>query len=915
MTLPYRMARFMGPALLSLLSLLPLTEAVAQGTPALPRGIERVTSVEGIDEYRLANGLQLLLVPDDSKPTTTVNLTYRVGSRHENYGETGMAHLLEHLLFKGTPKHPKVWAEFTQRGLDANGSTWLDRTNYTASFSANSDNLRWYLGWQADAMVNSFIARKDLDSEMTVVRNEMEMGENQPGSILFERTLSAMYQWHNYGHSTIGARSDVENVDIPRLQAFYRQYYQPDNATLIISGKFSTDEVLRMVAEAYGKVKRPTRKLPTLYTIDPVQDGEREVVLRRVGGVPMMYAGYHVPPGLHADFAAAEVLGLVMGDTPGGRLHKALTEQKLAANTFAFVAGLADPGFAIFGAQLAPAQEVQAARAAMLETLESVARRPITADELERARAKWLNQWERAFTDPEVVGISLSETVAQGDWRLFFLTRDRVRSLTLVDLQRVAVQTLLPSNRTLATYLPTEQPQRAAQPARVDPLMAMRDFKPQPAAARVESFDATPANIERRTQRFKEGGIQAAVLPKGTRGGSVQARLTLRFGDEKSLFGQGEVPDMLAALIDKGSPTLNRQQVQDRLSALKTELSVSSSPGRVTVNLQSRREHLPAALALVAELLRRPALPAEALDEVKRQTLAAIEQQRKEPEAVLANALARHGNPYPRGDVRHARSFDEIVTDVGSVSLAQVQDFHRRFYSARDAQFAAVGDLDVAAVREVLRTGFAGWTDGPAYTRVPQPLVVREPQRLMLATPDKQNATMAVQLAVPLSDNDADYPALMMANHLLGGGGNSRLWKRIREKEGLSYSVYSGVGWNPWEPNSAWNAGAIFAPQNRAKVEAAFREELDRALKEGFTAAELAEGQRGLLSYRRLGRAQDASLASALLSNLSLGRTFAKSAEVDAALGALTLDQVNAALRKYLLPERFVSGYAGDFAP
>jgi zinc protease len=155
----------------------------------------------------------------------------------------------------------------------------------------------------------------------------------------------------------------------------------------------------------------------------------------------------------------------------------------------------------------------------------------------------------------------------------------------------------------------------------------------------------------------------------------------------------------------------------------------------------------------------------------------------------------------------------------------------------------------------------------------------------------------------------------MMANHLLGGGGNSRLWKRIREKEGLSYSVYSGVGWNPWEPNSAWNAGAIFAPQNRAKVEAAFREELDRALKEGFTAAELAEGQRGLLSYRRLGRAQDASLASALLSNLSLGRTFAKSAEVDAALGALTLDQVNAALRKYLLPERFVSGYAGDFAP
>ncbi len=222
------------------------TPAPALAQPAAPAhapipagsGIEHVTSVEGIDEFRLANGLQVLLVADDSKPTTTVNLTYRVGSRHEGYGETGMAHLLEHLLFKGTPNHPEVWSEFTKRGLAANGTTWLDRTNYTAQFSANDENLRWYLGWQADAMVNSFIARKDLDSEMTVVRNEMERGENNPGSMLFSRLLSTMFLWHNYGNSTIGARSDVENVDIPSLQAFYRRYYQPDNATLIISGKF-----------------------------------------------------------------------------------------------------------------------------------------------------------------------------------------------------------------------------------------------------------------------------------------------------------------------------------------------------------------------------------------------------------------------------------------------------------------------------------------------------------------------------------------------------------------------------------------------------------------------------------------------------------------------------------------------------
>src|SRR5678815_1112617 len=240
------MLSFLRPLFLCLLAFQASWPALAQGLPA---GLASVRTVEGVDEYRLDNGLQVLLIPDDSKPTTTVNLTYRVGSRDRNYGETGMAHLLEHMLFKGTPTHRNVWAEFEKRGLAANGSTSYDRTNYTAHFSANPGNLQWYLGWLADAMVNSFIARKDLDTEMTVVRNEMERGENQPDGVLLRETMATMFDWHNYGKSTIGARSDVENVDIPRLQAFYRQYYQPDNATLIVAGRFDTAAVLGRIAE------------------------------------------------------------------------------------------------------------------------------------------------------------------------------------------------------------------------------------------------------------------------------------------------------------------------------------------------------------------------------------------------------------------------------------------------------------------------------------------------------------------------------------------------------------------------------------------------------------------------------------------------------------------------------------------
>jgi zinc protease len=327
--------------MVTLLGASPQTWAAAKATPAATAAVvpqrqflmpQPVHSVEGVSEYRLPNGLQVLLIPDDSKPTTTVNVTYRVGSRHENYGQTGMAHLLEHLMFKGSPRHPNVWGDFNKRGLRANGTTWFDRTNYFASFSANEDNLRWYLEWQADAMVNSFIARKDLDTEMTVVRNEMEMGENDPGRVLFEKTLATMYQWHNYGKSTIGARTDVEGVDIAQLQAFYHQHYQPDNATLIVSGKFDPTKVLSWVTQYFGPIVAPKAHPAAQYTLDPVQDGERTVTLRRVGGVPLLYAGYHVMPGADADFAAVELLGLILADTPSGRLHKQLTEKQLAVS-------------------------------------------------------------------------------------------------------------------------------------------------------------------------------------------------------------------------------------------------------------------------------------------------------------------------------------------------------------------------------------------------------------------------------------------------------------------------------------------------------------------------------------------------------------------------------------------------------
>jgi zinc protease len=325
-----RLPLLSAPWILALASLVFPLSSAAQNAASNGTTAQLYAKVEGVSEYRLPNGLRVLLAPDNSKPTTTVNVTYLVGSRHENYGETGMAHLLEHLVFKGTPSRGNIMQELGKRGMRFNGTTSYDRTNYFETFAANDDNLQWALEMEADRMVNSHIARKDLETEFSVVRNEMEMGENNPRRTLWKYMAAAAYDWHNYGKTTIGARSDVENVRIENLQAFYRQYYQPDNAVLIITGKIEPAKTLALVERYFATIPKPTRSLPATYTREPVQQGAREITIKRVGDTQLAAVLYHTAAASHPDAVAMEALSEILADTPNGRLHKDLVEKNKA---------------------------------------------------------------------------------------------------------------------------------------------------------------------------------------------------------------------------------------------------------------------------------------------------------------------------------------------------------------------------------------------------------------------------------------------------------------------------------------------------------------------------------------------------------------------------------------------------------
>ena len=439
-----------------------------------------------------------------------MNITYLVGSKHENYGETGMAHLLEHLMFKGTDQRPGIKSQLRDRGAQYNGTTWFDRTNYFETLTASDENLRWALEMEADRMVNSWIAKKDLDSEMTVVRNEFEMGENSPLRILMQRTAAMAYEWHNYGKSTIGARSDSENVNIERLQAFYRNYYQPDNAVLVVAGKFDEAKALNIIAGTFGAIAKPSRQLPKLYTAEPTQDGERTVNIRRVGDEQLILTVHRVPAGTHPDYAAIVVLQSILGDTPGGRLYKGLVDNKKAAGVVAMDFQLAEPGIVYLGARLRTGQPLAEARQTLLDTIEGAAKEPAGAEEVDRAKTRLLRQIALNLANSENVGIDLSEWASMGDWRMLLIHRDRIKKVTAADVQRVARAYFKSDNRTIGQFIPTAQPDRAEIPDAPDraALAALvKDYRGTETMAQGEVFDASPASVDARTKR--------AQLPNG----------------------------------------------------------------------------------------------------------------------------------------------------------------------------------------------------------------------------------------------------------------------------------------------------------------------------------------------------------------------------------------------------------------
>ena len=898
----------------------------------LPQGVQKKATVAGVTEYDFANGLKVLLFPDASSPKITVNMTYLVGSRHEGYGETGMAHLLEHMNFILSTHNRDIKKELVDHGANWNGTTSYDRTNYFETFTATDDNLKWALDLERERMVNMRMEKKLLDTEMTVVRNEFESGENSPQRILEERVVATAYLWHNYGKSTIGTKEDIEKVPIERLAAFKTKFYQPDNAVLIISGQIDPAKTLTYIADTCGAIPRPTRKLDETYTVEPTQDGQRYVELRRVGVGKEVMIAYHAPAMAEEDSAALEVLtGILNGTNGTGRLSKALVDNKKALQARISFEELHDPGFVLATATLNDAQSLDDAKKAILDTIAGMATEPPSKDEVERAKTRILRGSERTLANSQQLAMTLSEMAASGDWRLFFVNYDQIKAVTPEDLARVAKLYFKESNMTVGEFIPTAAPDRTVVPPTPDLNTLLANYKASMTSTTAEAFDPTPANLEKHITRTKlPSGLRLAMLPKENRAGTASLDLELRFGDEKSLTGKNAVSQITAALLMRGTKTKTRQQIADEMEKMDAQINVGGGGGRggrggggrgggggalgtESASITAKAATLIPAMRLAAEILKEPAFPEADFDQIKQQMIAGVERGRTEPASLSVEALQRGLSPFPKGDVRYVRTIDEQIDDLKKVTLDDVKKFYAQYYGASNAEMVVVGQFQPAEVQKAATDLFGNWKSSVSWARVQSKYLKTAQMNLKIETPDKQNAQFEAGLRIQMSDSDPDYAAMLLANYMLGGSISARLPNRIRNVEGLSYGVSSAFS-APSDGDAALlQAAAIANPKNAPKVEASFKDELAKTLAGGFTAEEVTIAKSAYLDARQVARSQDQSLLAQMVQRENFDRTFDWDAQLEAKIKSLTPEQVNSAFRKHVDPAAVLIVKAGDF--
>lgn len=878
-----------------------------------------VTSVEDIKEYKLSNGLKILLLPDATQSNLIVNIVYNVGSKHEGYGEKGMAHLLEHMLFKSTKNLGDIKKMLSDKGGRAQGTTWYDRTNYYEIFASTDENLAWALQMEADRMINATILQEDLDKEFSVVRNEFEIGENNPTRVLMERTINTAYLWHNYGLSTIGSKEDIERVKTPQLRRFYEKYYQPDNATLIIAGKFDEAKALKYVEDYFSVIAKPKRVLDEIFTVEPAQDGEKLVEVKRAGDSQHINILYHTASFADKDYAALSALESILNNDPSGYLYKELVETKKVSSLWAFNPTVRDAGFVLFNFDVPNDKNLEATLKDVKVALAKIGDIKYTQEDLDRAKTNILKGLENIKNNTISYTINLTEIIGAGDYRLANLYRDNIENLKLEDINRVAKKYFRDNNRTIGLFIPTKDEVRvkADEIQNKDIKALVENYKGREATAELRPFEATIANIQKNYSTNKlKNGFKYGVIDKDIKGEKVIVSITLPVGNQKDLLNKQYIGEFTADLLTAGTKTMTKQQIKDKLDQLKSSVSVRFGGQTFFITVSAYRNSIDETMTILKDILTNPVFPETELEKLKLETITGIETQLSDPQTIAFTKISQITSKEEKGSIFYTPSPQEDIAGYKNVKINEIKDFYKTFFGTNNGVATVIGMNNTEAVNKLFEGTFSHFTSSSKYEKAFPNYVETKLDKQTFETPDKENAVAIGKVSFKMNKNNPDYAALVFANEVMGGGFmTARIPQRLREKEGISYGAGSSLSVpnDPKREDSAWMIYAFMNPTKRADVEKAINDEFTKLVTNGITEEELKANKTAWKSTRQTNLGLDNYLLGLSSSFLLYDIPFTDYDKLDAEIEKLSIKQVNDAAKKYLQPSKFTTIYAGDF--
>jgi zinc protease len=985
----------------------------------LPADLQFVTEADGIQEYMLANGMKVLLVENRVAPVATVMVLYKVGSRNEAVGYTGSTHLLEHMMFKGTPtfnkeKNTQIAATLQKIGAAFNATTWYDRTNYFETVP--SDQLELTIKLEADRMRNSLINDADRQSEMTVVRNELERGQNEPSEVLDEAVYAAAFREHPYHHPTIGWRADVEGVPTSRLKEFYDTFYHPNNATVILVGDFERAAALQLVKEHFGSYPVPTHPIPEVYTEEPPQQGERRLVIRRAGELALVQIAFHTPgvlgqmnvlsneelakraanPPAENDIYPLVVLSVALSHGITSRLYQALVETELAVDASSNADQHRDPGLFNLYATVSPGVEPNKVEATMLEELRKVIDEGLTTAEVEKAQQQIIASVAYSRDGTFNIAMQMSEAEAIADWRFYKDYEANISRVTPADIQRVAQKYFTEDNRTVGHFIPKQTggggsngsngdgstvgaglvPARSiyeigginethgqglALPLQISSRRGVQFYRaPESddagsAAAEISSMAESVARQEGESQQgdstTPQEKEQQGIAPRGDKSSDAAEPVTpqtagrsnfasrvirseLESGAKLLILENNATPtislrgsfragsyfeprdkpalaQITANMLERGTSKRTKFQLAGDLESVGAQLAFSADPFAVNIAARALSKDLPLVMDALAEVLSEPAFPSDELEKLKQQIVAGIQEQQSNTgyraRERFTQLIFDEASPY------YMHPGEQLIQSVRSITAEDVRAFYEKYYGGRSLILSVAGDVKADAVQRHFRETLDAFT-GPESVdiNVTDPEPQDSTRREIVLVKEKANVDILLGSAAALRRDSEDYYAAVLANSALGESTlSSRLGLQVRDQEGLTYGINSRFR-APSLAAGPWYVGVSVNPNNIEKAINSSLSVLRDYVKNGIREDELADEKSSAIGSFKVSLATNAGLAQSMWNAEFYGLGIDYIDRYPQIIQAVTVEEVDAAIRKYFRPDQLTVVVAGD---